>query len=116
MTKAIAYRVLKAKADIPEHLVVQVLAEGWQVQGGVAFVGGGDVCQAIVRVAQEPKAKSGSVWVCVNCLLAGGFHLLLVLGSPTDSILIDLKISSRPRSIFGAGSESAPALRNRART
>jgi hypothetical protein len=59
--KAIDYKILKAKADVLERLVAQALSDGWQVQGGVAFAGGGDVCQAIVRIAQEPKAQSGSI-------------------------------------------------------
>jgi hypothetical protein len=71
--------------------------------------------QAIVRLGQDPKAQSGSAFGLIYCFFADGGRLLLVLGNPTDSNLIDLKISSRPPPV-GAGSESAPALRNRART
>jgi hypothetical protein len=31
--KAIAYRVLRGRVDVLEKLVMQALAEGWQVQG-----------------------------------------------------------------------------------
>lgn len=59
--KVTAYRILTGRADVVEKLVAQALAEGWQPQGGAAFAGGGQVCQAIVRVAQEPKPQSGSI-------------------------------------------------------
>ena len=60
-TKAIAYRVLMGRADVLEKLVMQALAEGWQVQRGATFAGGGQHYQAIVRPAQEPKAQSESI-------------------------------------------------------
>ena len=60
-TKAVAYRVLMGRLDVLEKLVLQALAEGWHVQGGATFAGGGQLCQAIVRMAQEPKPQSGSI-------------------------------------------------------
>jgi hypothetical protein len=60
-TKAVAYRVLMGRVDVLERLVAEALAEGWQVQGGATFAGGGQLCQAVVRMAQEPRPQSGSI-------------------------------------------------------
>jgi hypothetical protein len=60
--KIIDYKILQAgnrKEDL-EQQVLQALAAGWQLQGGVSF-GGGPLMQAVVRVAQEPKGQSGSI-------------------------------------------------------
>jgi len=48
--------VFKAKADVLERPGARAVANGWHVRGGAEFAGGGDVCQAVIRVAHEPKA------------------------------------------------------------